>query len=163
MAADQSGADAPASTPTPTIASVLQDIYASQNMSGQTPVDCSQVSDDQFEKLGDAYMGNGITEAQHTAMENMMGGEGSATLKQVHISMGRAYLGCWAHYASPMAPMMSNYPAHYPAGDTMMNSRRPAADYYGEFDVRGWITTTLIWALLVSVIFAIWARISKKK
>ncbi|MBA3733086.1 hypothetical protein H0W91_01785 [Patescibacteria group bacterium] len=82
------------------ITTALQDIYSSQGISSNNQIVCNKVTDVQFEKLGDAYMGLGITEEQHTAMENMMGGEGSATLTQAHINMGRAYIGCWANYSS---------------------------------------------------------------
>ncbi len=82
------------------ITTALQGIYSSQNISTSSQIICGKVTDSQFEKLGDAYMGLGITEQQHTAMENMMGGEGSATLTQAHINMGRAYIGCWANYSS---------------------------------------------------------------
>lgn len=88
---------------------VLQDIYKNQNVSGQAEVDCSQVTDDQFEKLGDTYMGIMLpNDSQHEAMDNMMGGEGSASLTQAHINMGRSYLGCWSNYNSGpiMMPMM---------------------------------------------------------
>jgi hypothetical protein len=89
------------------LTTALQDIYQNQNINNQTQIDCSKVSDIQFKKLGDAYMGYGITEQQHTAMEQGMGGEGSANLQQVHINMGRAYLGCGSNYAS--GSMMGGY------------------------------------------------------
>lgn len=90
--------------------SLLQDIYKSQNISSQAEVDCGKVTDSQFEKLGDAYMGIMLpNENQHEAMDNMMGGEGSASLTQAHINMGRSYLGCWSNYNSGPVymPMMS--------------------------------------------------------
>jgi hypothetical protein len=71
------------------IDTALQTIYQSQNVSTSKKVDCTKVTDTQFEKLGDAYMGYGITEQQHAAMENMMGGEGSTNLQQAHIKYGQ--------------------------------------------------------------------------
>lgn len=75
------------------ITAALQDIYSTQNITDQSKVSCSKVTDVQFEKLGDAVMGSGISEQQHAQMENMMGGEGSATLDRAHLTMGRSYLG----------------------------------------------------------------------
>ena len=83
------------------INAVLQDIYKTQNIKSQGQIDCSQVTDAQFVKLGDAYMGVMLpNQSQHEAMDNMMGGEGSASLQQAHINMGRSYLGCWSNYNS---------------------------------------------------------------
>lgn len=92
--------------------SVLQEIYKDQNIESQGQVDCSKVTDDQFEKLGDAYMGIMLpNEQQHEVMDNMMGGEGSVSLTQAHINMGRSYLGCWSNYNSGPVymPMMNGY------------------------------------------------------
>lgn len=89
------------------IHAALQEIYASQNVTDQQQIICAKVTDEQLIKLGDAVMGYGITEEQHTAMENMMGGEESPMSKQAHENMGRSYLGCWANYNSGPMMMMS--------------------------------------------------------
>lgn len=149
------------------INSALQDIYKSQNISSQNQVVCVKVTDDQFDKLGDASMGYGITEQQHTAMENMMGGEGSATVKQAHINMGRAYLGCWANYNSgPVLMPMMGYAGSLSA---------PFHSYYygqqgfigwpsmmGNSGWFGWITMILVWALLVLAIVSLVKRMQRK-
>lgn len=142
----------------------LQDIYKTQNISEQSKVDCSKATDDQFEKLGDASMGYGITEEQHAAMENMMGGEGSSTLKQAHINMGRAYLGCWSNYKSgpTLMPMMGYSgtlagPVHnFTNGFGMMNGYT-----HGYFWVCV-ITIILIWTVLILGITALIKWLSKK-
>ncbi len=153
----------------------VQNIYKSQNVSSQAQLDCSKVTDDQFEKLGDTYMGvMAGSEAQHTAMENMMGGEGSADLKQAHINMGRSYLGCWSNYNSgpvymPMMGgygMMNGYSAYnnyYPGG--MMGgygSGWSGWNMMGNWGFGGWITTVLIWALLALGIAAAVKWLRKK-
>lgn len=151
---------------TPEITTALQDIYTSQKISNSDKIDCSKVSDDQLEELGDAYMGSGITEAQHTAMEDMMGGEGSATLKQAHINMGRAYVGCWTSHSMPMVAMMGNnspYSANYTNQGNMMGWSSMGSDYHRWFEVVGWITTLLVWILLGSGIITIWKWIKDKK
>lgn len=98
----------------PGIAPALQDIYKSQNITDREHVDCSKVTDLELIKLGDGVMGYGVTEEDHEAMENMMGGEEAPMSKQAHINMGRAYLGCWSNYKSgPInMPMMGGYMAN---------------------------------------------------
>ena len=155
--------------PSTDIDTALQDIYKAQNVSSRSKIDCSKVTDDQFEKLGDAVMGYGISEQQHTAMEQMMGGEGSATLKQAHITMGRSYLGCWANYNSgPVRrPMMEYYglsngqPVNYFSSGGMMGWSSTVGGYYWT----GWITTALIWILLILFIAALvrWLKKTKQK
>lgn len=138
-----------------TISAALQDIYSSQSISAQSQVICAQVTDTQFEKLGDAVMGYGITEQQHAVMENMMGGEGSATLKQAHINLGRSYLGCWSNYRSgPVTmPMMG-----YFYGSSTPTTYGQNNSYSGPWGMMGyafnsgwsnWITTILLWTLLL--------------
>lgn len=145
---------------------VLQSIYRSQNVGSQAQVDCSKVTDDQFEKLGDAYMGVMLpNEQQHEAMDNMMGGEGSASLRQAHINMGRSYLGCWSDYNSGPVymPMMGgfggmmnggNFGGGYFSPNGMMGWNMMSS-YYGGFGWIHWITMILVWSLLVLGIVAL--------
>ena len=145
------------------ISAALQDIYKAQNVNDQTKVDCSKITDDQFEKLGDASMGAGISEQQHTAMEQMMGGEGSATLKSAHITMGRSYLGCWSNYngAPSVMPMMSNGLGQ---NTGMMARWSPAANHRSPvFMLIGLITLILVWGSLVLSIMALLKWLSKNK
>lgn len=145
---------------------VLQDIYGSQNVGSQAQVDCSKVTDDQFEKLGDAYMGVMLpNEQQHEAMDNMMGGEGSVSLRQAHINMGRSYLGCWSDYNSgPIyMPMMGgfggmmnggNFSGGYFSPNDMMGWNMMSG-YFGGFGWVHWITMILVWSLLILGIVAL--------
>lgn len=147
---------------------VLQDIYKTQSIDTQAKVDCSKVTDDQFDKLGDAYMGVMLpNESQHQAMDNMMGGEGSASLRQAHINMGRSFLGCWSNYNSGPVymPMMGGYGkvsgngsyGNYYAPSGMMGWSSMMGGYYDSF---GWATMILVWTLLVlGIIVAVkWLR-----
>lgn len=137
----------------------LQDIQKTQNVDSAARVDCSKVTDDQFEKLGDAYMGVMLpNEQQHETMDNMMGGEGSASLRQAHINMGRSYLGCWSNYNSGpvFMPMMG--------GLGMMSGIGASGNFYpangmmgwpsmmGGYAWFGWINMILVWVLLVLAI-----------
>lgn len=140
------------------IANALKDIFNSQGVTDQNQIECGNVSDTQFENLGDAYMGAGLTEEQHSAMDNMMGGEGSPTLDQAHINMGRAYLGCWSNYNSgpQIMPMMGQYgdsfSRSYNGYGNMMGWGWPSMmeGYYGGgYQIFGWVTMLLFWVLLV--------------
>jgi hypothetical protein len=155
----------------PAINTALQDIYKTQNVSAQNQINCSKVVDDQYEKLGDAVMGYGITEQQHTAMENMMGGESSATAKQAHINMGRSYIGCWANYnSSPtMMGMMNstgsdnNYSSNYNSNSGMMGYYPSAMHhYYGGLAWFCGITILLVWSFLILAIIALAKWLNKK-
>ncbi len=119
----------------------LQAIYQSQNVASQNQVDCSKVTQTQFENLGDAVMGSGITEQQHQAMEQGMGGEGSATLSQVHIAMGERFLGC---------PVNSNY------GFGMMGGYGPGG-HMGGYGIGGVLFFLVSLVVLVDLVLAgIW-------
>ena len=126
----------------------LQTIMKVQNINDAAKINCANVTDDQFEKLGDAYMGAGITEQQHAAMEQMMGGEGSATLKQAHINMGRSGLGCWASYNSNpwVMPMMGG---SVPPYDQLRPSGPMMSGYYGAYAWAPMITMMLLWLVLL--------------
>ncbi len=75
-------------------------------------VSCGNLSEGQLEAIGDYYMEQLHPGAQHAAMERMMGGEGSESLRQAHIQMAEVlYCGkadTQVTYAGMMglAPMM---------------------------------------------------------
>lgn len=89
---------------------VLQDILLSQGVLTVQELDLSSVSDDEWERLGDAVMELQHPGEAHEVMDRMMGGEGSESLRLMHINMGQAYLG----YGS------SNYGAGMMMGGSMM-------------------------------------------
>lgn len=72
---------------------VLAQIRASQGLDKNDKIDPDKVSDEQLEELGDAVMSvMHPDQRQHEWMDNMMGGEGSATLSSMHRIMGYNYL-----------------------------------------------------------------------
>jgi len=50
---------------------------------------CNQLTEWQLEAVGDYYMGQIHPGEAHEMMDKMMGGEGSASLRQMHITMAR--------------------------------------------------------------------------
>ncbi len=70
-------------------------------------IPCDDLSEEQLEMLGDYYMEQMHPGEAHESMDEMMGGEGSASLRQVHINMAKAFY-CGEHSAmsSGMMSMM---------------------------------------------------------
>ncbi len=52
-------------------------------------VDCDELSNEQLESVGEYYMEQMHPGEAHELMDDMMGGEGSDSLKQMHIQMAR--------------------------------------------------------------------------
>lgn len=74
---------------------VLNDVMVSVGVSREKGIKCSEITDDQFQQIGEAYMSYVHPDSEvHELMDKMMGGEGSESLKSGHILMGRQYLGC---------------------------------------------------------------------
>jgi len=74
---------------------LISEIKIEQNIDDLGDVDCDQISDEHFEEVGDAVMSlMHPDDEEHELMDNMMGGEGSESLRARHIWMGKQYLGC---------------------------------------------------------------------
>ena len=52
-------------------------------------ISCNSLTDEQLESIGDYYMEQMHPGEAHEMMDQMMGGEGSDSLKQMHIQMGK--------------------------------------------------------------------------
>ena len=52
-------------------------------------ISCNELTDEQLESIGDYYMEQMHPGEAHEIMDQMMGGEGSDSLKQVHIQMAK--------------------------------------------------------------------------
>lgn len=68
-------------------------------------INCIAVSDADLERLGDAVMETNHPGEAHEAMDQMMGGEGSESLEQMHINMGRSFLGCYTNNSQEVVGM----------------------------------------------------------
>ena len=91
----------------------------------ESKMSCDKLSNEQLEAIGDYYMEQMHPGEAHEIMDNMMGGEGSESLKQVHINMARRiycneniYIGYGMMGSGGMMNMMGrgmmgNYPASY--------------------------------------------------
>ncbi len=137
---------------------VLNEIASKQNVT-VNQIDCNNVSDSEFEELGDAVMERMLGDHElHEQMDERMGGEGSESLKQMHIFMGMNWLECGDQHIgmghmgnAAMMPMMmrmmgNTYPAFYSGYDTLL------------------IITIIGWILvLVSIAYIFHLRNKKKR
>ena len=83
-------------------------------------IGCDKLTDEQLESIGDYYMEQMHPGEAHEMMDRMMGGEGSESLRQVHINMAKrlycnenVYIGYGMMGGGMMNMMMGNYPAYY--------------------------------------------------
>jgi hypothetical protein len=75
------------------IQAILEEIKQAQNVQRVEQIDPDKVSDTQLAELGEAVMDVQFpNERQHAFMDEMMGGEGSRSLKAMHRYMGYSYL-----------------------------------------------------------------------
>ena len=146
------------------IAAVLaQESHDSEIEEGKKLVEsrtsCDKLSDEQLEAIGDYYMEQMHPGEAHEIMDNMMGGEGSESLKQVHINMARRiycneniYIGYGMMGSGGMMNMM---------GRGMMGSYPASYDYsnYGYWNIF-WI---LLFAAVIFLIVWIIHRFGIKK
>ncbi len=84
----------------PNLKDTITEVESSQNVTAADQLHCNKVTDNQFEKLGDAVMETLHPGSAHEYMDKMMGGEGSESLKIIHIRLGQQYLGCGSSYAA---------------------------------------------------------------
>lgn len=149
---------------------VLSEIRGSQNVEKQSEIDCQKVTDEQFEGLGEAVMSvMHPDERQHELMDQMMGGEGSESLKAMHILMGQNYLGCGSGIMGGdgmmggmgMMSMMDNW-SDYPDNNLFSNMMYNMTGNWGGLGI---ITMVLFWVLLiVGIIFFIkWLTLQSKR
>ncbi|RME78637.1 hypothetical protein D6774_00510 [Candidatus Woesearchaeota archaeon] len=64
-------------------------IDAQKIISAQTP--CSELNDEQLEAIGDYYMEQMHPGEQHELMDEMMGGEGSPQLHDMHVRLAQRF------------------------------------------------------------------------
>lgn len=75
-------------------------------------IPCPQLSQDQLIKIGDYYMEQMMPGTAHKNMEQILGGEGSASLDQAHIYMARRWYCKDAAGYGMMGMMSGNLPGY---------------------------------------------------
>ena len=90
------------------LASAHEHNFAESKQLIDSGISCDKLTDEQLEAMGDYYMEQMHPGEAHEMMDQMMGGEGSDSLKQVHIQMAKR-LYC----TEDVGGMMGNYPAYY--------------------------------------------------
>jgi uncharacterized membrane protein len=89
---------------------VLGQIRQEQNVSVNNRINADSVSDDLLEQLGEAVMSRAHPDQrEHEWMDNMMGGEGSESLRSAHILMGYNYLTGKNYDTDWSMPMMGRF------------------------------------------------------
>src|SRR3989344_2263736 len=111
----------------------------------ESKMSCDKLSNEQLEAIGDYYMEQMHPGEAHEIMDNMMGGEGSESLKQVHINMAKrlycnenVYIGYGMMGSGGMMNMM---------GRGMMGNYYPASYNYSNYGY--W---NIFWILLLAVV-----------
>ena len=146
---------------------LTNDIFKSQKVNSISKLDCKKINNDQFEKVGDAWMDVRIgNEATHQSMDDMMGGEGSQSLTNAHIQMGESYLGCTSTNANyGWMSMMSGFNNTAKGGASNMMG-------FGNYGITGGGNGLFILPLLIQIVVLIdlilvgvwlWKKIVSKK
>ena len=134
---------------------------------------CSDLSQGNYESLGEYYMGLMMGSAHEAMDQSIQNRFGAGYLNQMHIAMGERFSGCNTNVQFPagmmgFGPMMGGFGNGY----GMMNSWGSGwnnsvpgwnmMSWYGGYSWFGIITTVLIWALLVIGIVALVKFLKRK-
>lgn len=133
---------------------------------------CADLTDDDFDKLGDYFMGLMMGGAHASMNDSLTARFGDDGERQMHVAMGKRMSGCDANAAMPgnvgYFPMMGGFGGMmgwYGAGP-------------GAYGMHGWafgagwpwphvfaciVTVGLVWTTLVLLIVALWKWIKKQK
>lgn len=163
------GASALAATNAPT---TTDDLAEAKTLINQG-VSCQQLSQEQLDKVGDYYMEQMMPGAAHKNMEQILGGEGSESLKQMHILMAHRWY-CGDAVGMGMMGMMGGFGpgmmrggwnaaggANYPYGmmGDFSNFNRSRGygmmGYYGSGSAWGWGSGILMAASVILLAVAI--------
>lgn len=127
--------------------------------------ECSSLTDEQLEAVGEYYMEQMHPGEAHELMDQMMGGEGSESLRQMHIQMARnIYCGEKSYGTMPMMNMMGS--------GGMMNMMSNFMGYGNNYGMMGygglWSLWGLFWLLiwlgiLALIVWVVYKLISQGK
>ena len=123
-------------------------------------LECKNLTDENYEVLGEYFMGQSIGDTQRHAlmnqmMTNMMGEEGE---EQMHVTMGKRLSGC-----EPNAQVPSSGTGFMPMIWMMGGGGNPMMGYGGNnimggwngFGILGWLPMLLFWILLILGVIAL--------
>jgi len=112
-------------------------------------ISCDDLTENQLEILGDYYMEQMHPGEAHERMDEMMGGEGSDSLREMHINMGQAfYCGEHDEMGSGMMDTMMG------RGGMMSGFGNTAYGYNNKYNAIGWIFWILI--IIVLILLIVW-------
>ena len=122
-------------------------------------VGCNQLTNEQLEEIGDYYMEQMHPGEAHEYMDRMMGGEGSESLKQVHINIARrVYCNENIDMRGMMGRgMMGNY---YYQNSQNGNSYQ---NNFIEFKIFFYILIILVIIILILVTFLLINKLKKQR
>ena len=138
-------------------------------------VPCSELTEDQLEHMGDYYMEQMHPGEAHELMDRMMGGEGSESLRQVHITMAKSIycndISGMANYGMMGGGMMSMMMGSNMMGSGGTNMMGTNMGYgmmgsYGYWGFLNILSLVLAIGLIILVylwIIKLWREIPKKK
>lgn len=122
----------------------------------ESGISCDNLTEDQLEEIGDYYMELMHPGEQHEIMDQMMGGEGSTTLRQMHINMAlRLYCG---QNVGGMMGMMGGYNMMQNIGNVggySMMQEMMGNWSYGWWNFWSFLTIVLLIGLIVLVYLGI--------
>lgn len=147
---------------------VLKDILETHNARTIQDLNCESLTDTELEELGEAVMSQmHPNQEMHERMDEMMGGEGSESLRQAHIRMGQNYLRCsQSDKGMGMMGGMMNMKGERGGFSSMMDSgsgMTGASFFGGSFGLIRNITWILVIVLLVVMIRYFWQKTDSKK
>ncbi len=113
-------------------------------------ISCSQLSDEQLELIGEYYMEQMHPGELHEIMDERMGGEGSETLKQVHVNIARSfYCGESRYMSKGMMNTMMGRSGYGMMGNTGFYSQNQNNQIYNVISIILAIAVTVILVLLI--------------
>lgn len=125
-------------------------------------IGCSQLTEEQLEAIGDYYMEQMHPGEAHEMMDQMMGGEGSESLRQVHINMARRlycneniYIGYGMMGSGGMmgGGMMSMFGGRQFAPANMMPGIMGGGSSFGYWNIASVLYVLLLIGLIILIYF----------
>lgn len=113
-------------------------------------VSCDTLDDEQLEAIGDYYMELMHPGEEHELMDQMMGGEGSENLKQMHIRMARRLYCNETFYTGGMM------------GTGMMDGMM-YGNYFGIMGIVWWVFWITLIIVLILLVIWLYKNIIEKK